>query len=308
MEDLKTLRQQAARKKHLEAVCSSLEAQRGELDRKLQLLDEQRRKEQLDVEKLEGRSLAALFYAAVGKMDEKLDKERREACAAAAKYDAAARELYSVEEELDRARAELEELGDCEARYAQVLAEQTARVRSSGSPAGAAVLELEARIAALDARLREIREAEMAGDSALAAAEQVLSSLDSAEGWSTWDMLGGGLLTDMAKYGHLDSAQRQVEQLQVCLRQFRTELADVEICADLDVRVEGGLQFADYFFDNLFTDWAVRDRIHDSQARAHHVREQIGGTLDRLETMEAETRRERQDLQDRLDALVVETT
>ena len=121
-------------------------------------------------------------------------------------------------------------------------------------------------------------------------------------------MLGGGLLTDMAKYGHLDSAQQQVEQLQVYLRRFKTELADVEIRADLDVRVEGGLQFADFFFDNIFTDWAVRDRIHDFQTQAHQVWEQISGTLDRLETMETETRKEREDLQARLDTLVVEAT
>ena len=40
-------------------------------------------------------------------------------------------------------------------------------------------------------------------------------------------------MADLAKYEELDNAQEQVEQLQVELRRFKTELADVEITADL---------------------------------------------------------------------------
>ncbi len=35
----------------------------------------------------------------------------------------------------------------------------------------------------------------------------VSSTLDSAEGWGTWDLFGGGLITDLAKYSKLDEAQ-----------------------------------------------------------------------------------------------------
>ena len=36
-------------------------------------------------------------------------------------------------------------------------------------------------------------------------------------------------MADLAKYEELDDAQKQIEQLQVELRRFKTELADVEI-------------------------------------------------------------------------------
>ena len=47
----------------------------------------------------------------------------------------------------------------------------------------------------------------------------------------------------------LDDAQEQIEQLQVELRRFKTELSDVEIAADLQVTVDSFLKFADFFFD-----------------------------------------------------------
>ena len=45
-------------------------------------LDVYKRQEQADVDRLEGHSLATFFYQVIGKMDEKLDKERQEAYAA----------------------------------------------------------------------------------------------------------------------------------------------------------------------------------------------------------------------------------
>ena len=36
--------------------------------------------------------------------------------------------------------------------------------------------------------------------------------------------MGGGLMADLAKYEELDDAQEQIEQLQVELRRFKTEL------------------------------------------------------------------------------------
>ena len=58
--------------------------------------------------------------------------------------------------------------------------------------------------------------------------EAVYGSLNSAGNWGTWDVLGGGLLTDMMKYSRLDDAQRGMEQLQSALRRYRAELADVD--------------------------------------------------------------------------------
>ena len=98
---LKELWQQVAEKKNCEAKQKELTAQRDTLADRLKKLEKSKLAEQADVDRLEGHSLAAFFYQVIGKMDEKLDKERQEAYAARVKYDAALHDLSSVDADLD---------------------------------------------------------------------------------------------------------------------------------------------------------------------------------------------------------------
>ena len=93
---LSDLQQKVALKKQLEAKLSDLRDQRRVFVKKTIELRVEHRSEQADVEKLEGRSLANYFYQVIGKLDGKLDEERREASAAKIKLDAAERELAAV--------------------------------------------------------------------------------------------------------------------------------------------------------------------------------------------------------------------
>ena len=138
----------------------------------------------------------------------------------------------------------------------------------------------------------------------MAMADGILRSLESAEGWATWDLFGGGLVADLVKHGHLDEAQAAVEDLQIQLGRFRTELADVTIQADVQVSIDGFLRFADYFFDGLFADWAVLDQIVRSQEQVRQTWTQIDGVLTRLEALRQAAERERADLTARRDALI----
>ena len=132
----------------------------------------------------------------------------------------------------------------------------------------------------------------------------MLSSLDSAEGWGTWDLFGGGLISDLAKHSHLDEAQGAIEHLQSELRRFKTELADVTIHADMQVNVDGFLRFADYFFDGLFADWAVLDKISQSQSQVQNTKSQIEGVLSRLNSMMQAVEQEQAQIKNKIDTLV----
>ena len=306
-EALKNLQQQTLEKRRLDARLRELYAQRETLKKQTEELEQARQKEQADVGRLEGRSLAAFFYHTVGRLDEKLDKERQEAYAAQVKYDAVARELAAVEEDAARCESRLTQLEGCEQVYETALAKKAAALRESGSAAAQELLDAEARIADLEGQLREIREAADAGEAALNAADQVLKTLDSAEGWSTWDVVGGGLLADLAKYEDLDNAQEQVEQLQEKLRQFKTELADVTIEAELQVSVDGFLRFADVFFDGLFADLAVMEHINDSQKKIRNTQKEIQAVLDRLTAMRKEISADLDSERERADRITLDT-
>lgn len=306
-EQLQQLQLQCSRKKQLEAQIAELRSQRNALDTEVRDLKAVMLDEQADVDKLEGRSLAAFFYNVVGKIDERLTRECEEAYAAKVKYDAAARELAGVDEDLERYSSELSGLRGCGSRYEAVLKEKADAVKHAGGPAAEEILRLEERHAFLGGQQRELQEAISAGDSALSTTQAVLKSLDSAEGWGTWDLLGGGLISDMAKHSHLDDAQCAIEQLQSQLRRFKTELADVTIHADMQVNVDGFLRFADYFFDGLFADWAVLDRIGQSESQVLSTKNQINSVLSRLKSMVESVKREQEQVKRKLDELVVST-
>ena len=284
-EKLQQLQEQMARSKQLEAMIKELRNQRDSLTAQVRELESIKLEEQADVDRLEGRSLAAFFYNVIGKMDEQLDKERQEAYAARVKYDAAARELEGVEADLRRYESELSALRGCEHRYDEVLKEKADAIKAAGGSNGEEILKLEERNAFLESQKKELQEAISAGNAALSTTQQVLSSLDSAEGWGTWDLFGGGLVADLAKHSHLDEAQGAIEQLQSQLRRFKTELADVTIQTDMQVNVDGFLRFADYFFDGLFADWAVLDKINQSQSQVQNTKSQIASVLSRLDSM-----------------------
>ena len=300
------LQQKVARKPSLEAKLRELQNQRREYDREVISLRVAFRKEQEDVEKLEGRSLANYFFQVVGKLDEKLDQERREAYAAKVKLDAAERELAGIEADISEIQGQLNEIRVAEAQYKDELERKRATLRASGTATGDQIIELEQRIAVMEAQKREIREAISAGYSARGTADRILSELNSADGWNTWDMFGGGgIITHMAKHSHLDEAQDLVSDLQSKLRRFKTELADIQITANMQVNVDGFLRFADYFFDGLFADWAVGDKISQSMNSVSSTRDKISRTLDKLNSMEQAADRGIASLKQQLDELIV---
>ena len=284
-EQLKEIQVQSQRKQYLITLAEELESQRKDLEKKVGVLKAKKQLEQADVDKLEGRSLAAFFAGIRGNKEEKLNKERQEARAAAVKYDMTARELEAVECDLSRNREELEGLGDIDQRRDQIMTAWAQEVKAAGGPMGQTILGLEEQIAAAEAQQREIREAIAAGESALVIVESIQKSLGDAEGWGTWDMLGGGFLSTMFKHDALDEAQSKVEGLQVALRRFRNELVDVEISADLQLTLDDFTQFADYFFDGLFMDWTVQSEIGKSQARVEETKGQIQSVLEQLDVM-----------------------
>ena len=304
-EQLQQLQQQMARSNHLETIIGELRSQRMALSEQVRELETVNLEEQADVDRLEGRSLAAFFYNVIGRMDEQLNKERREAYAAKVKYDAAAGELEGVEHDLRRYESELSGLQGCAHKYETLLKEKADAIKAAGGVSGEEILKLEERGAFLESRKKELREAVSAGNAALSTTRQVLSGLDSAEGWGTWDLFGGGLIADLAKHSHLDEAQSSIEHLQSQLRRFKTELADVTIQADMHVNVDGFLRFADYFFDGLFVDWMVMDQISQSQSQVQSTRNQIEHVLSRLDSMMNAVEQEQTQVKKKLDALVL---
>jgi len=286
------VKERLARKQQLEAQMPDLQNQYSDVLAKTMELREQKAAEQKDVDRLEHGSLAAFFLNVVGKKEEKLAKEQREAYMAAVKCDAAEKELFEIESRLNKAGEELASLQDCEKEYEALLQEKREDIKRRGLPAAEEILKTEQRLFEVEKQAREIREAIVSGEKAKELAEAAHDNLDSADSWSTWDIFGGGLMTDMMKHSDIDEAQALIEELQVQLRNFKTELTDVRIEADIRIDIGEMLKFADYFFDGFFADFEVKHRIEDAIGQVEDVQEKIAGLLKHLGRLEAENANE----------------
>ena len=305
-DDLFALQQKVAQKPLLESKLYELHTQRRQYDNQVISLRVAFRKEQEDVEKLEGRSLANYFYQVIGKLDDKLDQERKEAYAAKVKLDAAERELAGIESDIKEIQEQITDVLVAETRYKDALELKRRQLKDSGTQVADQILSMEERIAALQAQKQEIKEAISAGYSARSTADRILSELEDADGWNTWDILGGGgIITHMAKHSHLDEAQDLVQELQSQLRRFKTELADIQISANMQVNIDGFLRFADYFFDGLFADWAVGDKISQSLSSVSNTKSEINRMLDKLNDMEKAVDQKIQQKKTKLEQFVV---
>lgn len=304
-DELALLGAQLTYKKRLEAMLKELHAQEAPLSRKVEALEEIMLRERKDVDRLQGPSLAAFVYYVLGKKEEKLDLERREFYAARVKYDAAARELESIRQDIESTEEDLLDLQDCEARYAAALEQKRTAIENSGLPEAEEILTKGRNLNRLRCQEQELEEALAAGNAALHAADDVEDSLRSAEDWSTLDLLGGGLLTDSAKHDKLEEAQKNIEQLQIQLQKFNKELSDVTIRTNVQMNMDAMLKFADYFLDNLFTDAAVLEKIKKAHVQIEQTRDQILGVLRQLQTKLDEVRYGQVKAKAELDALVV---
>ena len=303
---LSALHEKLLRKRQLCAERNELNAQLSQLQETERRLRSIRTAEQEDVDKLQRVSLSSLFYSIVSQKEEKLAKEQAEAYAAAVKHDAAIQQCRTVEQRLLSVETELQTLSTTEREYEETLAQKAEALKTADPARGAALCRMEDRLSALAAQAKELTEAERAGQEVLQKLYAVSSTLDSAEGWGTWDLFGGGLITDLAKYSKLDEAQSRINELQSDLNRYRAELADVMLQANIQVDIGDFLRFADYFFDDVFSSWAVLDCIRNPAQQAASARQKVLQIQDRLSAARAQLEQETAALDQQHRTLVLE--
>ncbi|WP_096199690.1 hypothetical protein [Bacillus sp. FJAT-45350] len=259
-----------------------------EEQQKASTLYEQLKKEKADVERLERVSLTNLFYTITGRKLEKLDKEQQELLAAELKYDEAKKTVEDLQKEIRELDMNLQSVKGAHEEYKEILAEKERLVHDARSLWSEELYVLSDEEAELTSSLKEYKEAIAAGNMAEEALNQAIKSLQSAQGWATWDMIGGGLISTAIKHSHLDDAKEQIHRAQMRLRHFQTELQDIKRHFHVDIEIGNFLTFADYFFDGLIVDWVVHGKISDSLSQANETKRKITPLLNQLKEQKSQ--------------------
>jgi hypothetical protein len=238
--------------------------QLNELEEKKSNLQAELKKEEKDYDNLLKKSLSNLFLEMLGKMEAKEQKEYQEVIAAKLKLEEIENQLINLKNSIHQLEEERASLYGCEREYEELSNLKYRQLSESNSENADKIQAFEEQLQSLKNNLAEIEEAEAAGRAVLAKVKIVEENLDHAHGWGTWDILGGGLISDVMKHSYLDDAQEAVNSIQTLLHRFHTELADIKMEENLTVQIDGFTKFADFFFDGIFSDWAVQSRIKSS--------------------------------------------
>ncbi len=304
-QQLEIVQEQVFRRKKLSVMLEELRGRRKELESRIQELRITMEEELEDVERLEKQSIVHLFYSVLGKMGERVEKEQREALAAKLKYEQAAGELEQLNGRIRLLEEELFQYKDCQREYDSLYEKKKEHMLRSHSQTAEELMLMQEQYKVSDNNQKEIEEAIRAGQEVLGHIERALGSLDSAKGWGTWDLLGGGLLSDMMKHSHIDDAKEEADVIQRKLSLFRTELADVRIQNEIHFETDGFGKFADFFFDGLIADWCMQSKITDSLDSIENVKRQVDNVMTKLRSMAKMEEAKRRELQRKMNELII---
>jgi outer membrane murein-binding lipoprotein Lpp len=276
-EAARKLREQERLLHRREATCNMIQEQK----KHWQGLKKQLDTEGKDLERLDGITLQNFWHSLKGTKDIAKHKEQEEYLAAKLKFDGLNANLENLERDIRRIDRELKALGDPQGEYQQAIQDKESYLLRSGGPDARRLFEVAEQLGCLRAESKELEEAIDTGQIAAQCLSEVEKSLGSAQGWGIVDILGGGLLTTAVKHAHIGSARDKISQAQKLLRNFQTELADVQKTND-SIEIGGLATLADFLLDGLLFDWIVQSQINTAQNRTRQLKQKIQSTIQDL--------------------------
>lgn len=274
------VKNQVAEKKVLEEKLAGLSQNITMNEYELRDLEENLNKELRDVENLKKLSLSSFISTIMGNKAEKMEKEEREYLIAKLKYDECNSRFKSLKENKSNLENRLNDLGDCEKRYSELLETKIALVNIYGDENQKnKILKMEEEMDIILKEIKEIDESIDAGSNLYREIECAKELLESAKTWSAIDLFGGDFISSMAKHQKIDDAQKHFARISNLLVRFNKELSDVNISSlDFSSTIKG----IDIFFDNIFTDISVNNQINDSYKNVCNLQIKVQAVLEDL--------------------------
>lgn len=239
-------------------------------------------KEQKDVTVLEKGSLQAFYYKVMGKYEETREKEILEAATARVRLEEKQYELQEIQKNIESMKREQSAYYGCKEKYQRLYQQKLDEIVQEDSNLAKEIIELQVKSEKSKHNIKEINEAIAVGNKVLAKIDSVADCLSSARSWGTWDIVGGGMLSDLMKHSKIDDAKDKVREAKSLIRSFRTELADVNLSFDVSLNTDGFSKFADFFFDGLFADLNMQNRIAEAQNSVSSAKTKINHTMIKL--------------------------
>ena len=264
--------------------------------------------ESYDVEKLKKDSLSTTLLKFIGKYEGKLNKEEQEELTAKVEYDRAnnrVNELYIDRDEISSRISKLEE--DKKEFEEELKNREKAILNNLNNEITIKYKKLEEEREMFAKQLLEISEAHRAACKVTGTSSEVMEHLKSAEDWATYDAwTKGGMFSHAAKYEHIDNAQLGFNKLSSQLRDLQKELSDVDLFDNFQLTViDDTTRAIDFWFDNIFTDLNVRNKIREDMDQLNRLSGKIDTIINKLEDNRTSINKSLKELEDKKADLLI---
>ena len=218
-----------------------------------------------DVETLEKVSFKSLWFDLLNKKMDALEKEKAEFFQAKLNFESQKDKVEKLEREIQDYESKVVDFEKVKGEFEILIAEEINNHKRNESPISVEIANLEKEKVSTKLELFEIEEAYNAAKKVLELIPNVTEELKSAKMYSSWDMMGGGMFSTYMKREKMSTAKGGIMDVNYALNKLKRELKDVKKehfpeNLDLDLSWE----FVDYFFDNIFTDYNIAQKINQA--------------------------------------------
>lgn len=286
-ESLQELFIQTMKKDKVLRECKVLEERYLALKEQTTQLDLEKEKE--EAEAVKAKENFFLSHFAKGKVD----REALEAYVAQEKYEVSCKELELLEKKLLESKERLQKLGDCDIRYQNLYEKVRAEILAKQDERAQTVLETEAQIASINGHLKEVEEAYVLTDKALAQVADMSKEIDELKAGGYWSTSIVKRLNEMAA------------MLNVLLEELKVEMRDISLRGEFGSFYVSG-SFGELFFDGLLTSFVLEEMLYSLSPRLGNVRSDIYKAREGIEAVKETTEKNLADRQRELKTLIEE--
>ena len=270
----------------IETMLSTLKAESHIIKEKSKLAKINFEKENKEYEKIAEKSVSSILFSVMGTLEKKVEKERLEALSAELKYSQYIKDLEDISNQISALETEKMQYIHSQDEYDKFYEEKLQALIKANNSTAHEIMDLRKRIELSENNLYEVVEALYVGKQVQQGIASALKSLNSAENWGIFDILGFGLVAGVMKHSHIDDASNAAQNVHSLLRRFRTELADIQILEDIQIDIGNFAVFADFFFDGLMADWFMQSKINASQQSINNVQTKVQQVMKKLSILE----------------------
>ncbi len=265
---------------HLVNLGKRIQQQANEVKRLSRIMAE----EEENIHRLDKLSMHSLFQTILGNKKEALEKERQEYLMAILQFQGAEKNLNALKYEKEILEKQLSGLFQAEITFDTLFSKFEKTIfHGLDETTKAKIKAIELRILNHEERIVEIREAIRAGKKAEKVLTKIIEDLAEIKTWGNTilakkkiEIYGGGSPTE-AKKKFLYHAKNDAQKANILLEHFEIEILDIYKQFKLDYRqyLKSFHNFLEIFYDNLITDWIVKEDIKNTSYAIETIHDKV---------------------------------